>query len=278
MALAFAAKLIPVEQPPAPEASPEPKAVPHKESKIDAPALPETNSVEFASVDQTPPPPGLKPEAARNTHERKDQPAEPTPLDRKKAANDTPAAEPARTAPQDARAVPSESPREGAAPPSRPAADTERTPAAPHTVMPQAVRDTQPNGPARDIRLEVASGDRRVEVRLMERAGEVHVAVRTPDAQLAGDLRANLPSLAARLEQSGMRAEPWHGGVDAATDRRTQAAPSSRSESGDTRERSHSQDHSQKDNQPRRARDFTAGGAQRKQKGTSFSWFMPSHT
>ena len=34
--------------------------------------------------------------------------------------------------------------------------------------------------PVKDIRLEVQGGDNKVELRLTERAGEVHVSVRTP--------------------------------------------------------------------------------------------------
>jgi hypothetical protein len=71
---------------------------------------------------------------------------------------------------------------------------------------------------ARDLRFELSGGDRKVEVRLTDRGGEVHVAVRTGDAQLAGDLREDLPALAARLEQGGFRAETWRPGQDGATE------------------------------------------------------------
>jgi len=62
----------------------------------------------------------------------------------------------------------------------------------------------------RDIRLEVAGADSRVEVRVVERSGDVHVDVRTPDSRLAAELRGGLPALTARLEQAGFRAEAWH--------------------------------------------------------------------
>jgi len=42
-----------------------------------------------------------------------------------------------------------------------------------------------------------------------ERGGDVHVAVRTPDSGLAGELREDLPALATRLEQSGFHAATW---------------------------------------------------------------------
>jgi hypothetical protein len=67
-----------------------------------------------------------------------------------------------------------------------------------------------PASPARDIQLQLNQGEQRVDVRLSERSGEVRVAVRTPDPQLAGALRNDLPELSARLEQTGFRTETWH--------------------------------------------------------------------
>lgn len=100
------------------------------------------------------------------------------------------------------------------APPTTEAPATRReaaTPVAePHRTPAPAPEPSPPGSPARDIRLQVAGGDRRVEVRLTERAGEVQISVRTPDSQLAGALRDDLATLSARLEQSGFRAETWH--------------------------------------------------------------------
>jgi len=64
-------------------------------------------------------------------------------------------------------------------------------------------------GPARGIQFQVSAGDGRVDVRVTDRAGEVRVDVRTPDLRLAGALRADLPELAARIEQTGYHAETW---------------------------------------------------------------------
>jgi hypothetical protein len=83
-------------------------------------------------------------------------------------------------------------------------------PAEPHRTPASAPEPAPAVSPARDIRLQVTGGERRVDVRLTERAGQVQVSVRTPDSQLAGALRDDLPSLSARLEQSGFRAETWH--------------------------------------------------------------------
>jgi len=60
----------------------------------------------------------------------------------------------------------------------------------------------------------------------MERGGDVHVAVRTPDTRLAGELREDLPALATRLEQTGFRTETWHpaGGTERSAGRPAESA------------------------------------------------------
>ena len=63
------------------------------------------------------------------------------------------------------------------------------------------------------------AGDQTVELKITDRAGEVKVAVRTADPDLAGSLRDNLGDLVHKLEQSGLRADNWHpapGPVDSA--------------------------------------------------------------
>jgi hypothetical protein len=77
----------------------------------------------------------------------------------------------------------------------------------------------------RDIQFALHSPDRRVEVRLVERAGEVRVDVRTPDTRLAAELRSDLPALSARLESAGFRTEAWRpAGVDAAERQRIETS------------------------------------------------------
>jgi hypothetical protein len=92
-------------------------------------------------------------------------------------------------------------------PASRPA-ETQppaRTAAAnPVDLLPEAPK---PAASTHDIRLQVNGGDHRVELRLTQKDGDVHVAVRTPDARLAGQLREDLPALAAKLEQTGFKTE-----------------------------------------------------------------------
>jgi hypothetical protein len=64
-----------------------------------------------------------------------------------------------------------------------------------------------------------------VEVRVSERAGDMHVEVRTPNTGLAGELREDLPALSTKLEQTGFRAETWHPAGTAERQRAAEAAP-----------------------------------------------------
>jgi hypothetical protein len=107
-------------------------------------------------------------------------------------------------------------PAPSGSPPSSKAADlshleTEPTgqPAAP-SIHPQA--ETH----AISLRL-TDTADQRIELKVTDHAGEVKVAVRTADADLAGSLRENLGDLVHKLEQSGFRAETWHPGQSGTT-------------------------------------------------------------
>jgi hypothetical protein len=66
----------------------------------------------------------------------------------------------------------------------------------------------------RDIALNLSTKDQNVQVRLSERAGELHVTVRTPDATLSHGMREGLSDLVGRLEHGGYRAETWHPAGD----------------------------------------------------------------
>jgi hypothetical protein len=69
-----------------------------------------------------------------------------------------------------------------------------------------------------DISLKLTNKDQSsVQVRLSERAGELHVSVRTPDAGLTRGLREGLSDLVGRLEQSGYRADTWRPADNAST-------------------------------------------------------------
>jgi hypothetical protein len=69
-----------------------------------------------------------------------------------------------------------------------------------------------------DISLKLTNKDQSsVQVRLSERAGELHVSVRTPDAGLTRGLREGLSDLVGRLEENGYRAETWRPADNAST-------------------------------------------------------------
>lgn len=108
--------------------------------------------------------------------------------------------------------------------------DPQSTLAGPPDLQP-ARAATQPR-PVRELSLVIpqpAVGGNKpeaVEVRLVDRAGQVHVAVRTGDARLGQSLGAELGELVTQLEHGGYRTETWRptasaplaGGVSGITD------------------------------------------------------------
>jgi hypothetical protein len=84
---------------------------------------------------------------------------------------------------------------------------TQRTP----SPLPTPPADeTTKTGPANQISISVPAGDQqKVEVRLMDRAGEVRVSVHAPNEELAGTLRQDLGSLTGKLNQSGYTTEAF---------------------------------------------------------------------
>jgi hypothetical protein len=64
--------------------------------------------------------------------------------------------------------------------------------------------------PARNISLRIAGDNSSaLEVRVIDRGGEVRVAVRSPDTAVAETVRAGLPELVERLGQRGFETEVW---------------------------------------------------------------------
>ena len=64
--------------------------------------------------------------------------------------------------------------------------------------------------PVREISLKLAdSASTRVGIQLIERAGSLHVAVRTADQELTKSLQANLGELVGRFETKGYKTESW---------------------------------------------------------------------
>jgi hypothetical protein len=93
--------------------------------------------------------------------------------------------------------------------PTAPPAPQSPAPAA-QTAPSEPAIPTHTTTPLRDISLHVSQpGSERVEVRVVQQAGEVRVAVRTGDSELASGLRQGVHELAGKLEDSGYRAETW---------------------------------------------------------------------
>lgn len=102
----------------------------------------------------------------------------------------------------------------GNAGPAKAAADDR----VPQFLEPQNELNQRPGESVRDISLKLTNQDQSsVQVRLSERAGELHVSVRTPDAGLTRGLREGLSDLVGRLEQSGYRTETWRPADNAST-------------------------------------------------------------
>ncbi len=75
------------------------------------------------------------------------------------------------------------------------------------------------------IRIPDATADQGTAVRFVERAGEVHVSVRTSDTDLAQTLRGGLNDLVTRLEDGGIRTQVWQPGADASTSQNNSQHP-----------------------------------------------------
>lgn len=85
--------------------------------------------------------------------------------------------------------------------------------AAPQLQEPQGESSVHAGESVRNISLRLTNADQSsVQVRLTERAGELHVSVRTPDVSLTRGLRDGLPDLMGRLQVNGYRADTWQPG------------------------------------------------------------------
>jgi hypothetical protein len=160
-----------------------------------------------------------------------------------------------------------------AASPERPAA---AAPAPPAASVPEDPATPPARPAAHDIQLQVGGpGDSRVEVRVTERAGDVHVSVSTPDARLAGDLRQDLPALASRLEQSGFRAETWR--PDAGERQHLAEPPAGGSaQEGEGQPRQNGREQQRDPQQQQNDPDNPDNPSQRKEQGKDFAWLLSS--
>jgi len=114
-----------------------------------------------------------------------------------------------------------------------------------HTAPATETPERPAAAPAQHISLSVADSDnRKVEVHLMDRAGEVRVSVRSAGEELTGSMRADLSNLTGKLGQSGYTTESF--------------APAGASLSNSSNQR-----------QPSDGRESTAGGRQNSQQNQS---------
>jgi hypothetical protein len=166
-------------------------------------------------------------------------------------------------------------------------AGAETAPERPDTTAAKPVRpqdamesETKPEAakatPVRDMKFEVTGGERRVEVRLSERGGEVKMTVRTPDAHLASTLRENLPALSARLAESGFKSEAWHPAAASTSQWRHTAESSAGGASQDANSQPREQDREPQDGAGQRRPKSPQEPIPQKEKGRDFAWLMSS--
>lgn len=77
---------------------------------------------------------------------------------------------------------------------------------------------TKASTPLREMSIQVGQVSQdRVQLRLVEHAGELQVAVRSANPDLAQGLRQGIPDLVDRLQQNGFHAEAWRPGTTVST-------------------------------------------------------------
>jgi hypothetical protein len=159
----------------------------------------------------------------------------------------------------------------------QPAADTASRPTERLEATPFRAEEGAPKTamPLKDLSVQVKQPNQEsVELRVVQHEGEIHVAVRTGDADLAHGLRQGLPELVDHLDQGGFRSEAWRpSGVVSAPEPSSQAqSKSSESRNADSQSQSgwSQQDRGQRDhNQSNRPQwveeleDNLAGGGER---------------
>jgi len=157
-------------------------------------------------------------------------------------------------------------------------ASRSETPASAEAAPEPSPAPTAAAGAAHDIKLELnGGGGERVEVRLTERNGDIHVAVRTPDGRLSDAMREDLPALAAKLEQSGFRTDPWQAGAAAGGERRAVETGAGNA-SQDSQEHG-GQDQQQKQNNPQQQQQQRElpNAPNRKSDRKDFAWLLQTY-
>jgi hypothetical protein len=116
--------------------------------------------------------------------------------------------------------------------------------------------ETQPRTtqPVHDITLRLTSENQQVDVKLVDRGGELHVAVQSADPVLTTDLRASVHDLINGLEKNGLHAETWSPREAVRSDQELPQSQSEQSASGNDQRRQGRDNHQQDDSPPKRSR------------------------
>ena len=126
-------------------------------------------------------------------------------------------------------------------PQARPQVEAHAAQPAPRIERPSEVLPIEPRPIAvsspREITVRLADlQDRATDVRFVERAGQVHVSVRTSDADFGRTLRSGLNDLITRLDHAGIRAELSRGSDGAAFKNNSRSTPDEQNGSGARRD------------------------------------------
>lgn len=74
----------------------------------------------------------------------------------------------------------------------------------------EAVREAANSEPVKNVHMQLVSEDnRRVDVRLVDRGGELHVSVKSGDLNLTQDLQSHMHELTSRLDKQHFQTEVW---------------------------------------------------------------------
>jgi hypothetical protein len=134
---------------------------------------------------------------------------------------------------------------------------TPTTPGAPATLdNPAADQQTRPAGLMKDISVRVENSQgQNVDVRIVQRAGDLQIAVKSANLDTTQSLRNGLSELTNRLNASGYQAETWKPGLQAAASSESSSGSGNSSDqppSGDSQSNSSwsQQNQGQRDNNP----------------------------
>lgn len=97
---------------------------------------------------------------------------------------------------------------------TQPHTETSKALEASATQTPSLEPASKPAGPLKELSIQVGQAQQdKVELHVVEHSGELQVAVRAANPDVAQGLRQGLPDLVDRLEQSGFHADSWRPGT-----------------------------------------------------------------